>query len=216
MVMRLAAVAGSTENQLAVEVTTSAKVIHRGDEFKLDINITNTLEKKVESISWSWVLPPGLNPGPIEEADKHITLTPGSSRTVSISISSGRPWWVGGSRKCPGIGSQLSHFNLMFSLEGGKDHTQSVPITLDILASPLEVYVGAIVGGIMGSMVNTLSLSWNTVVSGILGLFLVMISQRRTNVQLGVAVEDAVGGLVVGFLVGYLGTSYFKGFLPKT
>jgi hypothetical protein len=40
-------------------------------------------------------------------------------------------------------------------------------------------------------------------------------SEKRFDFQIGVSIEDATRGLIMDFLVGYLGTSYFKGFLPK-
>jgi hypothetical protein len=217
MVTRLATVTGSAKGQLSVEVSTSAKVIHRGDDFTVDINVTNTLDQDVEYVRWSWTLPAGEF-GRVE-GDMGAPLASGSSRAITFPIRTSRPWWAFGSRgkgKCPSTGTQVSHFNLVYKTARDGERWQSVPVTLDIRAAPWEIYEAAVVGGVAGSLVNTLSLSVNTLASGILGLFLVLIAQRREDVQLGVSVEDALGGLVVGFLVGYLGTSYFKGFLPKT
>jgi hypothetical protein len=215
MVRLLAVTTGSAKGQLGVEITTSANVIHRGDAFNVDIKIQNAFEQNVQVAGWSWQLPPGILAGKSPAEGEDITLRPGDSRAISIPIYSKRPFWAFGSRASPGIGTQLSGFNIKYRLEQDGEHWQNVPVTLNIHASPVEIYFAAFIGGIIGSLVNTLTFGLDTLVSGILGLFLVLISQRRADVQFGVSIEDALGGLVVGFLVGYLGTSYFKGFLPK-
>jgi hypothetical protein len=218
-VRTLAKTTASTKGQLGVEVTTSADVIHRGEEFLVDINISNAFDEDVNVDGWSWTAPAWINIGQSQEEkdDKWpIVIRSAESRTITFPMSSNRPFGVFSlSRNWPKTGSQLSHFNLMYSKQKNGSHSQSIPIKIDIRASPYEIYIAAIIGGIVGSLANTLTLGLSALVSGVLGLFLVLISQRRTDVQLGVSVEDAVGGLVVGFLVGYIGTSYFKGFLPK-
>jgi len=218
MARLLGAMTGSAKGkgQLGVEVTTSANVIHRGEQVNVDIKIQNAFEQNVTVAGWSWMLPPFINPGTSPaEKDLPRTLYPGDSYAISIPVWSKRPFWAFGSRGSPSTGTQDSTFNIRYKLERDEEHLQNVPVTLNIHASPVEIYFAAFVGGIMGSLVNTLSLGLDTLVSGILGLFLVLISQRRADIQLGVSIEDAIGGLVVGFLVGYLGSSYFKGFLPK-
>jgi hypothetical protein len=214
MGVRLAGTTGSAKGQLSVEVTTSANVIHRGGEFLVDIKVTNGFDKDVQLKGWSWEMPAWINAGESPSASQlPITVRPGDSWTIAFSMSSERPYWAFGSRKYPEIGAQSSALNLSYQV-GTEVHTQSVDMTLDIHAHPNEVYLAAFVGGVVGSLVNTVTLGLSTLVSGVLGLFLVLIAQRRANVQLGISIEDAIGGLVVGFVLGYLGTAYFKGFLP--
>lgn len=213
---RLSVMTGSAKGQLDVEVTTTAKVIHRGEQLNVDISIQNGNDQNVEIVSWDWQLPAWVYPNKSPAEDKlPVLLHPNDSFAISIPIWSERPFWALGSLHYPSIEVQTSKFNIEYKL-GVDEHKQVVPVTLEIHASSVEIYLAAIVGGIIGSLVNTLTPGVGTLVSGVLGLVLVLIAQRRSNVQLGISIEDAIGGFVVGFLVGYVGTSYFKGFLPIT
>jgi len=205
---------GPARGQLGVEVSTSTDVIHRGDSFNVDMKIQNPFPEPVDIAGWSWQLPPGLIVGKSPAEDERITLQPGDSWAISFPVSSWRPLWAFGDLRAPETGAQLSSFNIRYKI-GGLDHLQNVAVTLNIHASPIEIYLAAFVGGILGSFVKRLTLGPELLVSGVLGLILVLVGLRRKDVQLGVSIEDSLGGLVLGFFVGYLGTPYFESLLPQ-
>ena len=106
-------------------------------------------------------------------------------------------------------------------------HTNTIAQTLTIRAPIFSVMSGAAVGGFAGAFANilqkidrissgndALAESWlqlgvTLVVSVILSVMAVVFLARKSDTQSLVSVEDFWGGLVIGFLVGYTGTSFF-------
>ncbi len=105
-------------------------------------------------------------------------------------------------------------------------HTNTIAQTLTIRAPIFSVMSGAAVGGFTGAFANmlqkldrmsstdTLTGGWlplgvTLVVSVILSVMAVVFLARKSDTQSLVSVEDFWGGLVIGFLVGYTGTSFF-------
>jgi hypothetical protein len=90
------------------------------------------------------------------------------------------------------------------------------------------VILGAVVGGIIGSMARLLQLrshmglidaSVSVFVAMILSGMAVVFLARKSDAQSFVSVEDFWGGMLMGFLVGYTGTSFFgtlTGISPAT
>lgn len=106
-------------------------------------------------------------------------------------------------------------------------HTNTCAQTLTIRAPILSVMVGASLGGLAGAVANILQTLDQTgetavlmqtnplqiiitvVISVILSAMAVVFLARKSDTQSLVSVEDFWGGLVIGFLVGYTGTSVF-------
>lgn len=213
------------KESLAVEVRTSLKIIHRGKKFNVHVSLQNPFDTPVTLLGWSWQLPPGLvfvgeSPGNRDISE----LQPGDSCSLVFTIKaagvlnftverSGR-FGLRLTRETPAqIGENVVSINIAYG-RGGLHHWQEVQAALNLYASPLEIYLGAVIGAIAGSFVRKPALGFELLLSAVLGFFLVLIAKRRSDVQLGISIEDWVGGAIVGFSLGYLGTSYFENFLP--
>lgn len=210
---------------LAVEVRSSLKIVHRGRKFNAHVSIQNPFDTPIKLLGWSWQLPPGLvfvgeSPGNRDISE----LQPGDSCSLVFTIKalgvlnftverSGR-FGMRVMRQTPAqLGENVIGINIAYNRDGA-NHWQEIQAILNIYASPSEIYLGAILGAIAGSLIQRPVLDFQLFLSAILGFFLVLIAKRRTDVQLGISVEDWVGGAVVGFTVGYLGTPFFANFLP--
>ena len=100
--------------------------------------------------------------------------------------------------------------------------TTTIAYDLSIRASVYSVIVGSAIGGLTGSVARFLQLSsFSHILSSlgpsfatlsvavILSVMAVIFMARKSDIQSFVAVEDFWGGVLVGFLVGYSGTSFF-------
>jgi hypothetical protein len=103
-------------------------------------------------------------------------------------------------------------------------HTSPFDVTFPLRA-PLRANVwGAVFGGLLGSVAHVLrdkeSLAFqSTLLSAALTTILAVIavvfsSRTAKDVQPILTVEDFWGGLVVGFLLGYLGHQFFEQLVP--
>jgi hypothetical protein len=98
-----------------------------------------------------------------------------------------------------------------------RQHMDTVKAEINIQASLEATMIGAIFGGIMGGIVRLLS---NTetydlpksiaylILSIIISAMAVVAFARKTGVQKIVSIEDAWGGLMIGFIVGYQGPEW--------
>jgi hypothetical protein len=116
--------------------------------------------------------------------------------------------------------------------ENARLYTNAVQHTMTVRASVGAVMIGALVGGISGFLaasmqafnqpepevitlgINTWSViyfSLRLLLTVILSMMAVVFLARKSETQSLVSIEDFWGGLVIGFLVGYTGTSAFEG-----
>ena len=100
-----------------------------------------------------------------------------------------------------------------------KIYTNTIAHSLSIRPSVYSVLTGSLIGGIIGAVARLLqSPSFPTPQSIIVSLFLstilggmaVIFMARKSDAQSFVSVEDFWGGILIGFLVGYTGTSFFE------
>jgi hypothetical protein len=126
-----------------------------------------------------------------------------------------------------------SQYRLQFSVNYGFEkkpedsdewenlYTNTVATTLSIRASIYSVIIGAAGGGLFGSLarllqsptftIQTLPESFiSLVLSLLLSVVAIIFLARKSGVQSFVSVEDFWGGLLIGFLVGYSGASFFQ------
>ncbi len=105
----------------------------------------------------------------------------------------------------------------------GKTHRQALHITFSTRTRISAPIIGATVGSLMGFFSKTFStgevssgdfpaIIFQVLTALIFGIIAVVISVRRLGAQPVITVEDLYGGLILGFLVGYLGTDFFENF----
>jgi hypothetical protein len=105
--------------------------------------------------------------------------------------------------------------------------TNTVAHELSIKPSVYSVIIGASLGGLTGSIARLLQITpsekWQTFsstdivtsvitisVAVILSSIAVVFMVRKSEAQSFISVEDFWGGLLIGFFVGYTGTSFFE------
>ena len=105
--------------------------------------------------------------------------------------------------------------------------TNTVAYELSIRPSVYSVIIGASLGGLTGSIARLLQITpsekWQifsstdivtsvitVAVAVILSSIAVVFMVRKSDAQSFVSVEDFWGGLLIGFFVGYTGTSFFE------
>jgi hypothetical protein len=98
-------------------------------------------------------------------------------------------------------------------------HTNTISQDLSIRPSVYSVLIGAIIGGAAGSVARLLQLNKtlnieesaiSLILAAILSAIAVIFMVRKSETQSFVSIEDFWGGLLIGFLVGYTGTSFFE------
>ncbi len=94
--------------------------------------------------------------------------------------------------------------------------TNTTEHTIYIRPSIYSVMIGAAIGGLLGAVINILktntydfNILMSVPISIILSGIAVVFMSRKSDTQSFVSVEDFWGGLLIGFLVGYTGTSFF-------
>jgi hypothetical protein len=115
--------------------------------------------------------------------------------------------------------------NFSFNLERKKIFTNTASQQITIRSPIVSVMFGAVLGGIAGFLATFLTktsqasagfaINWaelliSLVVTSILSAMAVVFLVRKTETQSLISVEDFWGGLVIGFLVGYAGTTAFE------
>ena len=107
------------------------------------------------------------------------------------------------------------HIQVRFAADN-TEHSNNVAFKLNIRAAQKAIMIGAIIGSILGATARTLGMAGGTLSTAsftlavILGIIAVIGFARKADAQQIVSVEDFWGGLLIGFLVGYLGESYFR------
>lgn len=94
----------------------------------------------------------------------------------------------------------------------------TVPYDLDIRASLGSTIIGSIIGGFLGSLTRSPDIAaWLTapvlfpaIISSILAIITVVAFARKSDAQPLIAIEDFLGGLLLGFVVGYTGNALFE------
>ncbi len=178
-----------------------------------DIQLTNltTTSQREEQLTLS--LPPGM------------ALHPGETTVSTIVLKTKAPLFFRPIQ-------YMMHFNVNYAFSPPQTedttqtrlHTNTIAQPLVIRAPVWAIMVGAVVGGLAGfgaRFAQTLSsgaaLPLNVgevLVSALLTLILsaiaVVLVARKSDTQSFVTVEDFWGGVVIGFLVGYTGSSAFE------
>src|ERR1043166_3717905 len=151
-------------------------------------------------------------------------LQPGNTAVYSLGLTT-RKWLL-----FRPIQYNLQHsINFSFEEKRTRTHTNTASQQLTIRAPIGAVMTGAIIGGLAGYLARSLQdsskqtttgITFNSVLShfSLVGLILtpllsamaVVFLARKSDTQSMVSIEDFWGGLVIGFLVGYSGTSAFE------
>jgi len=151
-------------------------------------------------------------------------LQPGNTAVYSLGLST-RKWLL-----FRPIQYNLQHsINFSFDEKRTRTHTNTASQQLTIRAPIAAVMIGAIIGGLAGytarslqdsskpplnqGMMATLASHFSLVgliLTPLLSAMAVVFLARKSDTQSMVSIEDFWGGLVIGFLVGYSGTSAFE------
>jgi uncharacterized protein (DUF2342 family) len=97
-----------------------------------------------------------------------------------------------------------------------EEQLDTVPFNLQIRATTTSIMSGAICGSVLGTIARSLGQTGATlsasalVLSAIFGAIAVIAFARKESAQTIVSIEDFWGGIIIGFLIGYLGESYFQ------
>jgi hypothetical protein len=151
-------------------------------------------------------------------------LQPGNTAVYSLGLTS-RKWLL-----FRPIQYNLQHsINFSFDEKRTRTHTNTASQQLTIRAPIAAVMIGAIIGGLAGYMARSLQDSTNPapnaggiatltshlslvgfILTPLLSAMAVVFLARKSDTQSMVSIEDFWSGLVIGFLVGYTGTSAFE------
>lgn len=98
-------------------------------------------------------------------------------------------------------------------------YTNTIAHSISIRPSVYSVITGSVIGAAIGAIARLLQTSAtpslssfiiSLVLSTILGGMAIIFMARKSDTQSFVSVEDFWGGMLIGFLVGYTGTSFFE------
>lgn len=143
------------------------------------------------------------------------TLQPGSSTIRYFPIIT-RAWLLSTSRR------HKLDVSIAYKL-GDVQHYESVPLQFEVRPALRAVIVGAIIGSAIGWLARELMTDGlnptsliQLILAGLLSSIGVIFVSRKTGVQsLPISVEDFLGGILTGFVIGYFGTGYFNTLLPQ-
>lgn len=201
--------------RLNAEIKTSLGIIHRGSQFKVHLSIQNVMKKPVKIVGRSWQLPPGISFIRESPGNKDVdVLQPGDSCSLVYTLEAFGILSLFKKDKTVQTGNHFIGLNLYILIDD-KKHAQEIQTTFNIHASPYEIYISTVLSAILGSFIRNPYFGIEHLISGILGFFIVLVAKRRTDVQLGISIEDWVGGSIVGISVGYFGTTYFEQFFKE-
>jgi uncharacterized membrane protein YfcA len=115
---------------------------------------------------------------------------------------------------------------LAYQLDG-KIHYDSTNLRISVRAPLKAVILGAIVGAFLGSALNNLvkyqgiqnltwgSFWWTAVINCLSSMLTIIMLARKREAQPFVTVEDFLGGMFIGVLVGYGGQDLLRQILPN-
>jgi len=156
----------------------------------------------------------GRPPEPIQ------TVAPGDSQDYSFKAM--MPQWLFIT------GGQLSFQGVITYRREGQLHTSTFELGFPYRPPLRSISLGAVFGAILGSTAKILKDSGpdimqqkplgvvtSTALAIILSSIAVVYSSRRSNESQPVlTVEDVWGGMILGFLIGYLGNEFFQTIVP--
>lgn len=157
---------------------------------------------------------PDAPPGPVQ------TIAPGESQIYSFRAM--MPHWLFIT------GGQLTFQGVVMYQSGTEAHTSTFEVTFPFRPPLKATTFGAVAGSFLGTVAKLLkesgpSLFWEkpgeavtaTALAIILSIIAVVYSSRRSNdVQPVLTVEDVWGGIILGFMIGYLGNDFFQKLVP--
>ena len=157
---------------------------------------------------------------------QEVSLQPGNSTVQVFTIRTDRT-----------IFFRPATYNLHIEIEYESDDTAQIDVVkykLAIASSIQSMCVGSVVGCLMGTVARTLidgtvqvnpsaSIDWplcfrllaSTIANVVLAIVAVIIFARKKDIQPIISIEDFWGSVLIGFLVGYNGQSFFDRLLPK-
>ena len=97
-----------------------------------------------------------------------------------------------------------------------EEQLDTVPFNLQIRAPTTSIMGGAIFGSALGTLARSLGQGGGSLslvsfaLAAIFGAIAVIAFARKESAQTIVSIEDFWGGVIIGFLIGYLGESYFQ------
>jgi len=164
-----------------------------------------------------WSKPPGSPGGPTIQ-----TVSPGESQSYSFRAL--MPQWLFIS------GGQLTFQGTVSYIHGVEHHTSVFEVSFPYRPPLRAITIGAVIGSFLGTAARILKDSGPAalhekpsealtaaVLAVILSIIGVVYSSRRSNdVQPVLTVEDVWGGMILGFLIGYLGHEFFQKIVPAT
>lgn len=151
-----------------------------------------------------------------KKTEKEIILSPGETYTYCFFGTTVDSLW---------FRPDKYKFMLWVDYSNGKgqDIKESKVVEIDVLAPIKSIIIGAAVGGFVGGAVRILSkppYDYRTLIeligTIILSMFAVIVLARKTGTQTLITVQDIYGGILVGFLVGYSGKTFFDQFIGIT
>jgi hypothetical protein len=160
------------------------------------------------------VAPPGQPATPIQ------TVAPGESQGYSFKAM--MPQWLFIT------GGQLSFQGVITYRRDGQPHTSTFEIGFPFRPPLRSISLGALIGAVLGTAAKMLKengpavlqqkpseVITATALAVILATIAVVYSSRRSNESQPVlTVEDVWGGMILGFLIGYLGNEFFQTIVP--
>ena len=125
-------------------------------------------------------------------------------------------------------GGQITFQGTVAYRRGAEAHTSTFEVSFPFRPPLRSITVGAVIGAVLGTVARILKDDGSaalaakpgealtaTVLAIILSIIGVVYSSRRSNdVQPVLTVEDVWGGMILGFLIGYLGHEFFQKIVP--
>jgi len=125
-------------------------------------------------------------------------------------------------------GGQITFQGTVAYRRGAEAHTSTFEVSFPYRPPLRSITVGAVIGAVLGTVARILKDDGSsalmakpgealtaTVLAIILSIIGVVYSSRRSNdVQPVLTVEDVWGGMILGFLIGYLGHEFFQKIVP--
>jgi hypothetical protein len=186
-------------------------------------------------------LPPDEQPTTHEQKDSVWSyLWPSEKSTVIGTIPLGKippipsgndvcltfPFRAGGLfRRLIDTGKYTIAFVIKYTKDDGKEeYTKTVLKDITLYYHTIYMILGGIIGGVLGtifrdwSTISKLPIPLTTLIFDILfgaliGFIIIIILQRKSNVQSFVSVNDAMGGILAGFIVGAAGRDLITSYL---